>query len=71
MKHHSKHETDDKIYRYARVQGQANSPRFGITLQALEAGGKPSTRFPPEGLVELTSHARSMGMYPDDFFIKK
>ena len=26
----------------------------------LEAGGKPSTRFPPEGLVELPFHARSM-----------
>ena len=26
----------------------------------LEAGGKPSTRFPPEGLVELTCNVRSM-----------
>ena len=47
---------------------------FGFQLAGaapvLEAGGKPSTRFPPEGLVELTSHARSMGMYPDEFLIK-
>ena len=32
----------------------------------LEAGGKPSTRFPPEGLVELTCNARSMRMLSDD-----
>ena len=33
---------------------------FGLllanTAPVLEAGGKPSTRFPPEGLVMLTSH---------------
>ena len=37
----------------------------------LEAGGKPSTWFPPERLVELTSHARRMPMSSDEFFIKK
>ena len=36
---------------------------FGFQLAGaapvlLEAGGKPSTWFPPEGLVELTSHAK-------------
>ena len=40
---------------------------FGFQLAGaapvlLEAGGKPSTRFPPEGLVELTCNARSMRM---------
>ena len=33
----------------------------------LEAGGKPSTRFSPEGLVELTCRARSMGMLSYNF----
>ena len=36
----------------------------------LEAGGKPSTWFPPERLVELTSHARDMGMLSDIFPMK-
>ena len=36
----------------------------------LEAGGKPSTWFPPEGLVELTCHARGMQMSLDDFLMK-
>ena len=37
----------------------------------LEAGGKPSTRFPPEGLVELTSHARRIKISSDKFPMKK
>ena len=36
----------------------------------LEAGGKPSTWFPPEGLVELTGRSRGMRMSPDYFIIK-
>ena len=36
----------------------------------LEAGGKPSTWFPPERLVELTSHARGMKMLSDEFIIE-
>ena len=35
----------------------------------LEAGGKPSTWFPPGRLAELTGHARSMGMSSDGFFM--
>ena len=38
---------------------------FGFQLAGapvLEAGGKPSTSFPPEGLVELTGHAKGMQM---------
>ena len=46
----------------------------GATGQALpiklEAGGKPSTWFPPEELVELTSHARCMQMLSDEFPMK-
>ena len=37
----------------------------------LEAGGKPSTWFPPEGLVELTSHAISMQTSSDALMVKK
>ena len=37
----------------------------------LEAGGKTSTRFPPERLVELTCHARSMRMLSNDFLLEK
>ena len=37
----------------------------------LEAGGKPSTWFPPEGLVELTSHDRGMRMSSHDFLMRK
>ena len=37
----------------------------------LEAGGKPSTRFPPEELVELTYNARGFPMLSDDFLVKK
>ena len=37
----------------------------------LEAGGKPSTWFPPEGLVELTCHARGMQMSSDGFLMEK
>ena len=37
----------------------------------LEAGGKPSTWFPPEGLVQLTSHARGMRMSSNHFLITK
>ena len=37
----------------------------------LGAGGKPSTWFPPERLVELTSHARGMQMSSDKFVMKK
>ena len=37
----------------------------------LEAGGKPSTRFPPEGLVELHFHTRSMWTSSYDFLIEK
>ena len=37
----------------------------------LEAGGKPSTWFPPGRLVERTGHARGMGMSSNDFFIRK
>ena len=40
------------------------------TVSVLEAGGKPSTWFPPEGLVELTTHARCMQMYSNDFLMK-
>ena len=34
----------------------------------LEAGGKPSTCFPPKRLVELTGNARCMRMPSYDFF---
>ena len=37
----------------------------------LEAGGKPSTRFPPEGLVELTRNTRGSPMPSYDFLMKK
>ena len=37
----------------------------------LEAGGKPSTWFPPEGLVELTCNARGFQMLSDDFLMEK
>ena len=37
----------------------------------LEAGGKPSTWFPPEELVELTCHARGMQMSSDCFLMRK
>ena len=43
--------------------------RLAMVL-VLEAGGKPSTWFPPERLVELTSHARSMGISSDEFLMK-
>ena len=47
---------------------------FGFQLAGaalvLEAGGKPSTWFPPEGLVELTCHAKAMQMSSDDFLMK-
>ena len=33
----------------------------------LEAGGKPSTWFPPEGLVELTGHTRDIPMPSNGF----
>ena len=56
------------------------SHRFRITLREgrtlplyeslLEAGGKPSTWFPPGGLVELTGRARSMGMSSDEFLMR-
>ena len=36
----------------------------------LEAGGKPSTWFPPEGLVELTGCARFMGRLSNDFLLR-
>ena len=36
----------------------------------LEAGGKPSTWFPPEELVELTGRVRSMGMSPNEFLME-
>ena len=35
--------------------------RLAMVL-VLEAGGKPSTWFPPGRLVELTSHARGIGI---------
>ena len=41
------------------------------TAPVLEAGGKPSTWFPPEGLVELTCHARGMPMPSNHFLMKK
>ena len=48
---------------------------FGFQLAGaapvLEAGGKPSTRFPPEGLAELTCHARSMRMSSYGFLLIK
>ena len=48
---------------------------FGFQLAraapVLEAGGKPSTWFPPEGLVELTCHARGMRMSQCAFIIEK
>ena len=37
----------------------------------LEAGGKPSTWFPPEGLVELTCHAKGMQMSSNKFLMEK
>ena len=37
----------------------------------LEAGGKPSTWFPPEELVELTGNARGFPMLSDDFLMRK
>ena len=47
---------------------------FGIQLAraapVLEAGGKPSTMFPPEGLVELTSRARNMKSLSDNSMMK-
>ena len=36
----------------------------------LEAGGKPSTWFPPERLVELTGNATAIVMSSDEFIIK-
>ena len=41
------------------------------TVSVLEAGGKPSTWFPPEGLVELTRHAKSLRMKFNAFSFKK
>ena len=46
-KYQQEHRTDEQNHRSARVQGQAISQRFGITLQACRAGGKPSTWFRP------------------------
>ena len=40
------------------------------TAPVLEAGGKPSTWFPPEGLVELTGCARFMRRPSNDFLLK-
>ena len=44
---------------------------FGFQLAGaapvLEAGGKPSTWFPPERLVEPPSHTRGMGWYHMNF----
>ena len=40
-------------------------------VSVVEAGGKPSTWFPPQRLVELTSHARRMQISSDDFLMKK
>ena len=37
------------------------------TVSVLEAGGKPSTWFPPEGLEELTGRASSMRMPSNAF----
>ena len=39
-------------------------------VSVLEAGGKPSTWFPPGRLVELTGHARGMGMSSNEFSIE-
>ena len=36
----------------------------------LEAGGKPSTWFPPEGLVELTPNVKNFRMKSHDFYLK-
>ena len=44
--------------------------RLATVSVLLEAGGKPSTRFPPEGLVELTYHARKCHFIVF-FFIEK
>ena len=48
---------------------------FGLQLAraapVLEAGGKPSTWFPPEGLVALTCNERGFPMLPDYFPIEK
>ena len=43
----------------------------GAAPVLLEAGGKPSTRFPPEGLVELTCHAKSMRILSCHFLSQK
>ena len=43
----------------------------GAAPVLLEAGGKPSTWFPPEGLVELARHRRGMQMLSDEFLMKK
>ena len=48
---------------------------FGFQLAraapVLEAGGKPSTWFPPEGLVELTRKGIDIPIASDDFLPKK
>ena len=43
--------------------------RLAMVL-VLEAGGKPSTWFPPGELVELTGRARSIGMSSDEFLMQ-
>ena len=40
-------------------------------MKRLDTGGKPSTRFPPEGLVELTCRARSMPLSSYDILLRK
>ena len=41
-----------------------------MPLPRLGAGGKPSTWFPPEALVELICDPRAMRMLPDDLMKK-
>ena len=45
-----------------------NSTFFWLPI---EAGGKPSTWFPPEGLVELTCHAKGIQISSNEFLMEK
>ena len=62
-----KHFFHGHVHLRARLHSGPIRYCFGITLRGknsllyklLEAGGKPSTKFPPEGLVELTCNSRS------------
>ena len=52
----------------ANLRGSRLGPIYRRSV--LEAGGKPSTRLPPGGLVELTFNARSMRMISYGFLFE-